>query len=130
MSETKIGKIILGVIVALIVIVASTQVFADDTFTDLSDTLNTTNTATNNNALENTTNSTTNNTTSNLTGVNNSVLTTNNTISNATNNAIKANNSALPNTGIEDTMPVTIMVVVLGISAVYAYKKIQDYKNI
>ena len=43
---------------------------------------------------------------------------------------IKANNSALPNTGIEDTMPVTIMIVVLGISAVYAYKKIQDYKSI
>ena len=117
MSESKIGKIILGILVVLIVIVTSSQVFADDTFQDLSDTVN----------------NTTNNTTSqgSLNGVNNSlpknntVLTTNNTTSNNT-----ANNVALPNTGIEDSMPIAILVVVLGISAVYAYKKIQDYKNV
>ncbi len=117
MSESKIGKIILSILVVLIVIITSNQVFADDTFQDLSDTVN----------------NTTNNTTSqgSLNGVNNSlpknntVLTTNNTTSNNT-----ANNVVLPNTGIEDSMPIAILVVVLGISAVYAYKKIQDYKNV
>ena len=53
---------------------------------------------------------------------NNVVLTTNNTSS--------YNNSSLPKTGVGDSIPGAILVVVLGISAVYAYKKMQDYKNI
>ena len=46
------------------------------------------------------------------------------------NNTSTYNNTSLPNTGIGDTVPGVILVVVLGISAVYAYKKMQDYKNI
>ncbi|MFQ9263589.1 MAG: hypothetical protein ACLR44_00630 [Clostridia bacterium] len=62
------------------------------------------------------TNSILNNTTNNL------VLTTNNTSN--------YNNTSLPKTGVADTMPAVILVAVLGISAVYAYKKMQEYKNI
>ena len=53
---------------------------------------------------------------------NNVVLTTNNTSD--------YNNSSLPNTGIGDSIPSVVLVVVLGISAVYAYRKMQDYSNI
>ena len=62
----------------------------------------------------------TNNNANNTT--NNAVLTTNNTSS--------YNNTSLPKTGIEDHIPATILLVVFGVSAVYAYKKIQDYRNI
>lgn len=46
------------------------------------------------------------------------------------NNTSNYNNTSLPKTGVGDSMPVVILVVVLGISAVYAYKKMQDYRNI
>lgn len=39
-------------------------------------------------------------------------------------------NNNLPKTGIEDSIPVAALVVVFGVSAVYAYKKIKEYKNI
>lgn len=39
-------------------------------------------------------------------------------------------NTNLPKTGIEDSIPVAMLVVVFGVSAVYAYKKISDYRNI
>ena len=62
-----------------------------------------------------------------------------NKANNASNNANKANtnnnssiynNSNLPKTGVESSLPIAALVVVLGISAVYAYKKIKDYRNI
>ena len=62
-----------------------------------------------------------NNTTGNNTTGNN-VTTYNNT-----------NNTAntLPYTGIGDTvLPVALLIVIFGISAVYAYKKVNDYKNV
>ncbi len=123
MSESKIGKLILGILIVLIVIVASSQVFAEDTFQDLSQTLNnsTNNTTSGGSSLSEENNLIGNNTIPR----NNTVLTTNNTVNNNT-----TNNSALPNTGIGDSMPIAILVVVLGISAVYAYKKIQDYKHL
>ena len=40
------------------------------------------------------------------------------------------NNNKLPKTGIGDSVPVAMLVVVFGISAVYAYKKVKDYRNI
>ena len=102
------------------------QVFADNV-TDLTNALwnsssssnsSSTNKITSNTALNNTTrNNTVNNTIKN-----NSVLTTNNTSS--------YNNTSLPKSGIEDHIPATILLVVFGVSAVYAYKKIQDYRNI
>ena len=72
------------------------------------------------------TNSILNNTTTNKSL--NSV--SNNTTNNTTNNTSNYNNTSLPKTGVADTMPAVILVVVLGISAVYAYKKMQEYKNI
>ena len=78
------------------------------------------NNTTTNKSLNSVSNNTTNNTTNNT--ANNLVLKTNNTRN--------YNNTSLPKTGVADTMPAVILVVVLGISAVYAYKKMQEYKNI
>lgn len=56
---------------------------------------------------------------------------TNNTNRNNTNNTNRNNtNTTLPKTGIEDSLPTVVLVVVFGVSAVYAYKKIKDYRNI
>lgn len=38
--------------------------------------------------------------------------------------------SNLPETGLEDSLPMIALVVVLGISAVYAFRKIRDYQNL
>lgn len=69
-------------------------------------------------------------TSANNTNTNNTNTNTNNTNKSNTNNSSIYNNTNLPKTGIEDSIPVAMLVVVFGISAVYAYKKIRDYKNI
>lgn len=116
MKNSKLVKIVLIIIISLSMVLVTSQVLAD---TDL------TNTLTGNSAGNNITTLTGNNViggTTNNTIANNTVLTTNNTSN--------YNNSSLPKTGIGDSIPSVILVVVLGISAVYAYKKMQDYKNI
>ncbi len=67
-----------------------------------------------NNGLVDDTNTNTNNNTNN----NASIYNTNNT------------NTNLPATGITDAVPVAMLIVIAIISALYAYKKINDYKNI
>lgn len=58
-------------------------------------------------------------------------LTKNSTSNNTNNSSVYNNtNNNLPKTGIEDSIPVAALVVVFGVSAVYAYKKIKEYKNI
>lgn len=55
--------------------------------------------------------------------------TTGNNVTTYNNNNNTAN--TLPYTGIGDTvLPVALLIVIFGISAVYAYKKVNDYKNI
>lgn len=130
MKNSKLVKVVMGAIISLIVVAMANQVFADNV-TDLTNALgnsssssnsSSTNNITSNTALNNTTRNNTVNNTVNNTIKNNSVLTTNNTSS--------YNNTSLPKTGIEDHIPATILLVVFGVSAVYAYKKIQDYRNI
>lgn len=107
MKSSKLAKIVLIMVVGIIMLLSARQSFAANNIaiTDLTGTLNTNNTSVSNN-----------------TATVNNVLTTNNTSN--------YSNTALPNTGIEDSIPAIMFVVVFGISAVYAYKKIQDYKNI
>ncbi len=120
MKNSKLVKMVLVVMIILIMILVAGQVFAE---TDLTPSLMGGSSSGGVNVLDisntpknNTVNNATNNT------INNTVLTTNNTSN--------YNNTSLPKTGIEDSVPGAILVVVLGISAVYAYKKMQDYKNI
>lgn len=87
---------------------------------------NSNNTSGNTNTGNKNSNTNTNtNTNSNTNNTNANKNTNNSSIYNNTNK-----NTDLPKTGIEDSIPVALLVVVFGISAVYAYKKINDYKNI
>lgn len=74
----------------------------------------------------NNTNRNTNNANANR---NNSNTNTNNANKNAS-SYNNANNTNLPKTGIEDSIPTVVLIVVFGISAIYAYKKISDYRKI
>ena len=126
MKNSKLEKVVMGAIISLIVVAMANQVFADNV-TDLTNALGNSSSSSNSSSTNNITsntalNNTTRNNTVNNTIKNNSVLTTNNTSS--------YNNTSLPKTGIEDHIPATILLVVFGVSAVYAYKKIQDYRNI
>lgn len=107
------------------VMMFSTNVLAADNdtngFSDLTNTINNTNTDNANNTNTNNANTNTNNTNTNTNNTNNT---------NKTNNSSVYNNTNLPSTGIEDSIPVALLVVVFGISAVYAYKKIKEYRNI
>ena len=77
----------------------------------------------------------TNNTTNSSLTANN---TTNNTVrntatNNTTNNTSKTNNNVntLAKTGLSDTNGiVALIVVVCGVSAIYSYKKVNDYKKL
>ena len=71
-----------------------------------------------------------NNTSVNNTSVNNTSV-NNTSVNNTTANRNSSyNNTNLPKTGAEDVLPVAALVIVFGISAVFAYKKVSDYRNI
>lgn len=123
MKKSIVVKIVLVMMTSFIMLVSAGRVFAADnsSFKDL--------TLDSNNVTENkstTTSGNGNSTTGNTTNGNNTAE--NNVLK--TNNTSNYNNSTLPKTGIEGTASAAIFVVVLGISAVYAYKKVQYYKNI
>ena len=49
---------------------------------------------------------------------------------NGTNNTTTNNTTTLPKTGIENSTPVIALMTIFAISAIYAYKKIREYKNL
>ncbi len=114
MKNNLIKIISILLIISVMVVLFTTTVFADDndTFDDLTST------------LTNNTNNSNNNTNTNTN------LNTNTNTNTNTNNTSIYNNTDLPKTGIEDSIPIAMLVVVFGISAVYAYKKIKEYDNI
>ena len=113
--------LLIGIMVLLFTNTVNAANEEEDGFSIL--TLNDTNTS-NTNSNKNNSNTNTNTNNSNT----NSNKNTNNSNSSKYNNTNK--NTDLPKTGIEDSIPVALLVVVFGISAVYAYKKINVYKNI
>lgn len=135
MKKTSLIKGILLILLS-VVLIGTTGVYAADALSsglddDLSNFTNTnTNTNTNSNVAENNavnnSNSLVENT--NVTNNTNKVNNTNSSIYNNVNNT--TNNTNLPKTGIEDSIPTMVLVVIFGISAVYAYKKIKEYNNI
>ena len=146
MESSKIFKRLVIVMLSLVLVaVCSTSVFAtdDDLFLSVNSTGNTASNATDNNTTSD--NSTTNNTATNNTNTNNTTNssltannTTNNTVrntatNNTTNNTSKTNNNVntLAKTGLSDTNGiVALIVVVCGVSAIYSYKKVNDYKKL
>lgn len=124
MKKSIILKSFLVILMCAMLIFAITPVYAatDEGFEDiLGD--NSTNTGNTNTGNTNTGNTNTRNTNSNTSNVQNL-----NALRNTSNTANTSN--SLPNTGIGDSLPTVLLVVVFGISAIYAYKKIKDYRNI
>ena len=117
MKNGKLVKLVLviGICAMILLCTAGATLAANNTtFTELNATdLTTTENSTDNNTVNSTVNNTVNNT---------AVLTTN--------NVTTYNNTTLPDTGIADSMPIVVLAVAFGISAIYAYKKIQDYKSL
>ena len=142
MENSKIFKRLVIVMLSLVLVaVCSTSVFAtdDDLFLSVNSTGNTASNATSDNSTTNNTatnNTNTNNTTNSSLTANNT--TTNNTVrntatNNTTNNTSKTNNdvNTLAKTGLSDTNGiVALIVVVCGVSAIYSYKKVNDYKKL
>lgn len=116
MSKIKTKELIICVVtLAILVLSIVTDVFASD----IMDTLGN-NSATNNNISQivDRSNNTANNTTNN---------TTNNVVNKTNNIANNTNKTTMPDTGVDYS--ILLIVAVCGISAIYAYKKISDYKN-
>ena len=126
MKKTKIVSIVLIVMIVIAMLFTAKSVFAAD---DLGYLLGN-NVAGNNAAGNNVASSGGSSKPANSTPSNNSLNNTTNNLVLTTNNTSTYNNSSLPKTGVADSMPVAVLVVVLGISGVYAYKKMQEYKNI
>ena len=139
MKKSNLVKLFSILLISVMVIMFCTNVLAADengfnqltlnsgSNTNATNTNNTGNTSNTSNTTTNTSN--TNNNATNNTNTNTNRNNTNNT-NNNTNNSSVYNNTNLPKTGIEDSIPVAMLVVVFGISAIYAYKKIKDYRNI
>lgn len=128
MKKTSLIKVVTILLVSVSVMLFATTVNAADNdtgFNDLTSTLSSNNSNSNNSSNTNSaSNTNTNNTNTNNT--NNTNANTNKNNSSVYNNT----NTDLPKTGIEDSIPVAMLVVVFGISAVYAYRKIKEYRNI
>lgn len=133
MKNSKLLSIVLITIISLSVIFMGKEVFAA-TAQDLTQTtnLNELKGSSGSSSSSSSSSSSLNSSNSSSTSLNKGNNTTSNTANNVlrTTNTSSVNNSNLPKTGIGDSMPGVILIVVLGISAIYAYKKIQDYRNI
>lgn len=141
MKKTNLMKAVSILLISAMVILFNVNVFAADNtgFNDLTSTLtNSSNSGANN------TNSSSNNTSSNTNSSSNSSLSTNsitsnnsntNRINTSSNSNVNSNNSSiyntnLPKTGVESSVPVAMFIIILSVSAIYAYRKIKEYKNI
>lgn len=125
MKKSNLIQIVTILLVSAMVLLFSTTVNAANDNNEVHDLTGTlTKNSTSNNTSSNNTNSNTN--TSNTNKLNNTNKSNNTNNSSVYNNT----NNNLPKTGIEDSIPVAALVVVFGVSAVYAYKKIKEYKNI
>lgn len=123
MSKEKVRDLIVCVLALVVLILAlTTNVFATGNTPNLEDDLgNNTNT---NNTFVSIESGSLNNTVNNV--VNNTV---NNSVNNVnTANNVNTNKTAIPYTGVDYS--VIFIIAVCGISTLYAYKKIRDYKSL
>lgn len=133
MKKSNIVKGLIITLVSLSMIIFTTNFVsaADENFVNFDDvpSSNSSSNKANTNSNKANTNSNKNkaNTNSNTNKSNTNSLNTNGVRGN---NVSSYNNTSLPKTGLQESLPVVLLVVVFGISAVYAYKKIKDYRNI
>lgn len=119
----KFKKIVVLLVILLLLVGIAVQVQASNTL-NLDDLLNSNTTS---NTTTNTTANTTTNTTTNTTRTNTLNVTGNSIVQPNTNRAGSSENS-LPQTGVTEDITVMFFIVVCIIAAIYAYKKIRDYK--
>lgn len=123
MLKTKKIVILLVVIFAILGLI-SVQVYATDkNIIDLDDLIGGNNSNTTNQTDTNTQNVTTNET-GNVTGGNDATIIQPNT--NRTNTTA---NNELPQTGVTEDITVVFFIIVCAVLAIYAYKKIRDYRS-
>lgn len=125
MRKSNLIKVVSILLISLMVMLFTTTVNAAenvDLYNDLS--------LSNTNSSNTNTNTANTNTNTNSNSNTNSKTNTNSNRNTNTNNSSIYNNTSLPNTGIGDVVPVAALIIVFGISAVYAYRKIKEYKNI
>lgn len=116
MKKSKLMRVVLVIIAFVLTICIASSVHAENVTV-----VSPNNTSATNNAVVNNTS----NTAGNVSAPNN----INSSVSNTANSSAY-NNTSLPKTGVESNMAVFAILTVCGISAVYAYKKVNDYKNI
>lgn len=124
MRREKIFKVIITLIIGVVLFVMSTNVFAadselnffDDTTNQL-DISNTTNTNTANNANNANANANINSNTNTNTNTNTSTNTSN-------------YNTSLPKAGAPENTMIGVVATLLVVVSIYAYKKVNQYKNI
>lgn len=131
MNKSKVMKTIFILMLALVCIVFTcnyTLAAEEDDFQDLlnpnsnTGTNNTNTTNTNTNTNKNNTNTNNSNSNTNAPTLNTNPITNTNNVNNSVNN--------LPKTGLSDAMPTMLLLVVFGVSAVYAYKKVKEYQEL
>ncbi len=130
MKKTNLIKGLSILLISVMVILFSSNVFAADNsgFNDLTSTLSSGNSNSNSNSNSN--NANVNNSNRNVNNANTNANKNSNSNNSNTNSSSIYNNTNLPKTGVESSIPVAMLVVIFGVSAVYAYKKISEYKNI
>lgn len=132
MKKNKLVNVVLVILIGLSILLVGKEVLAatSGNAMDLTNTITGGNSSRNNTTGGNSSNNTStgNNTTGNSSSGNSS--SSNNSSVMRTNNTSNYNNSSLPKTGIESSFPSLVLIVVFGISAVYAYRKIKDYRNL
>lgn len=126
----KLKNVVVFLVILFLLAGITLQVKASDTTIDLDNLLTTSNTASTNTATINTVGTGSDNTV-------NTVDTTNtvNTVGGGSiiqpeddNDTEGSSENDLPQTGVTEDITVMFFIVVCGISAIYAYKKIRDYK--
>ena len=126
MKRERILKTIIVLIIGVVLFAMTSNVFAADTGLDFfDDTTNQLDTNTNTNANTNAINTNTNATNTNNT---NTVYTTNTSV--ATNTNTNNYNTNLPKAGAGENTIMGVAITVLAVVAIFAYKKVNQYKNI
>ena len=127
MKKTKFVKLLLVALMVVMIGIIGTEVFAaegDYDALELDDLLNNVSAENKTDSKpENKVDNTAKNTTLNTNEITNS--STSNKTTNTTNTA-----DTLPKTGVESSVGMVVLITVCGISAVYAFKKVRDYKSL
>ena len=138
MKKEKILKLMVVLTIGIILVAMTSSVFAADTnstvdfFEDTTNQLNTTNTNSNTSTDTNTNTNTNANTNTTNTNVNTNTTTTTDTSTNTNVNTTNTNNynTNLPKAGLRENTMMGVAITILAVVAIFAYKKINQYKNI